>query len=303
MIAAILSDSRLGCGVMTAFSRQFVLRSSMRGIRSRGNDKYSRTRPIPPCPLSRYFMAREREKRGNEREKEREQFACVHFARSDNARVARPTCRQWVGMNDLQALKCMNEQPERNVRLDGARMRPLPPLPSSSHPQLRTLANLWLQSGPMHPPRHVKLLLSGFLTPRSLTREQFRVLIALHSPICATAGEIFLHSIGVSSLFFDRRIILFANVRSYTFHSTYVEWFFWYFIIDLRYLIFDTIGRYNCKIYEWKTNYRREYIHPLYILNKVCYINIFCISHFWKFILSYIFNFIFINYIFDELHL
>lgn len=86
-------------------------------------------------------------------------------------------------MNDLQALKCMNEQPERDVRLDGEqapecrRRRPRDRAPSPR------LANLWLQSGPMHPPRHVKLLLSGFLTPRSLAHDQFRVLIALHPTI------------------------------------------------------------------------------------------------------------------------
>jgi len=36
-------------------------------------------------------------------------------------------------MNDLQALKCMNEQPERNVRLDGeAPPSPHPPQSRSS---------------------------------------------------------------------------------------------------------------------------------------------------------------------------
>lgn len=69
-------------------------------------------------------------------------------------------------MNDLQALKRMNEQPERNVRLDNVNT---PVAPAIAYP----LANLWLQSDPMHPPRYVKLLLSGFLTPRSLTRDQF----------------------------------------------------------------------------------------------------------------------------------
>jgi len=86
-------------------------------------------------------------------------------------------------MNDLQALKCMNEQPERNVRLDGE-------APPSPHPpQSRSLANLWLQSSPMHPPRHIKLLLSGFLTPRAFTRDQFRLLIAPRSSIRGRIGE------------------------------------------------------------------------------------------------------------------
>jgi len=127
----------------------------------------------------------ERARRGGEEEREIEgregeiELESVHFVWCDNVRIAQPTCRQWVGMNDLQALKRMNEQPERNVRLDNANTPVTPAIALS-------LANLWLQSDPMHPPRYVKLLLSAFLTPRSLTRDQFRVLIACHSPIYHT---------------------------------------------------------------------------------------------------------------------
>lgn len=57
-------------------------------------------------------------------------------------------------MNDLQALKCMNEQAERDVRLDGC-LSVVAPSPSCT--------NLWLQSVPMHLLCGVKLLSSGFL--------------------------------------------------------------------------------------------------------------------------------------------
>lgn len=108
LVARLRGNDRVFAPIRTA--RRRVRR---RRIRSRGNDKYSRA--WSPRSCSEEFHGAERDGERGERERDR---GSEHFVRCDNVRVAQPTCRQWVGMNDLQALKRMNEQPERNVRLD-----------------------------------------------------------------------------------------------------------------------------------------------------------------------------------------
>lgn len=291
---------------MTAFSRQFACCARRcaefdpaETINIQGHDPSS---PIPAVSFAEVFHgARAREK---ERTRGRERqcayvcvcvCACAHFARSDNARVARPTCRQWVGMNDLQALKCMNEQPERNVRLDGARMPLSPVSPAIAHPR-EFMASKRPDAS----------------APRQIAFERFFNPSLSHTRPISRSNCTPLSNLRGSRRNFSAFDVFVVFRTENNFYQRKLGWHFALYVrraTSLRYILLPVLVKkdnYSGKNYEWETNYikRRSKCYNMYYARVLQLRLLFRMCHnFHEFILSYIFNLVFINYIFDKLRL